>query len=86
MIIDSTADGNLMLIDVSQNKIECQTKATFVPTLLSLHPDQTLGMYICIILNLYGYLFLKLDIMEQPVLILLMDKSCNFLAKTKIQY
>ena len=34
-----------MLIDVSQNKIECQTKATFVPTLLSLHPDQTLGMY-----------------------------------------
>ena len=45
LIIVSTADGNLMLIDVSQNKIECQTKATFVPTLLSLHPDQTLGMY-----------------------------------------
>ena len=40
--IVSTVDGNLMLIDVSQNKIECQSKATFVPTLLSLHPDQVL--------------------------------------------
>ena len=42
LIIVSTADGNLMLLDVSQNKIECQTKAAFVPTLLSLHPDQAL--------------------------------------------
>ena len=42
LIIVSTVDGNLLLIDVSQNKIECQSKATFVPTLLSLHPDQAL--------------------------------------------
>ena len=42
LIIVSTADGTLLLIDISQNKFECQTKAAFIPTMLSLHPEKSL--------------------------------------------
>ncbi len=40
LCIASTSDGTLMLIDLSQNKLECQTKCTFVPTNLRLHLDK----------------------------------------------
>ena len=42
LIIVSTADGTILLLDISHNKIECQTKATFIPTQLSLHPDKVI--------------------------------------------
>jgi hypothetical protein len=40
----STADGTLLLIDLSQNKLECETKSAFIPTSLKLHPDKVIVM------------------------------------------
>ena len=36
--------GTLLLMDIVQHKLECQTKCAFVPTFLKLHPDQ--GLFI----------------------------------------
>ena len=42
LAIVSTADGTLLLIDISQNKLECQTKGAFIPNVLTLHPEKAL--------------------------------------------
>ena len=42
LMIISTADGTLLLIDISQNKFECQTKGAFIPTILTIHPEKSL--------------------------------------------
>ena len=44
LAIVSTADGTLLLIDISQNKLECQTKAAFIPSVLTLHPEKSVIM------------------------------------------
>jgi hypothetical protein len=36
--------GTLLLMDIVQHKLECQTKCAFVPNFLKLHPDQ--GLFI----------------------------------------
>ncbi len=34
--------GTLLLMDIVQHKLECQTKCAFTPTILRLHPDQAI--------------------------------------------
>ncbi len=42
LLVVSTTDGTLILIDISQNKFQCQTKAAFIPTQLAIHPENAI--------------------------------------------
>lgn len=35
-------DGNLLVYDALHHTLDCQTKCSFIPSLIQMHPDQTL--------------------------------------------
>lgn len=62
LVIVGTTDGTLLLMDTNQHKLECQTKCSFIASMIKLHPDKA----VIIVANEKG-LMQTFDIALNPI-------------------